>query len=200
MAEERDTVRRIAWRELFPWLLILRSFRLAISPPVLLLAALGTLLTPLGWGLAAELFGGPDELPPAVLALPGADFPLLAWRDVEDARWTDFAEHVIRTNVVGVYWLFVQPLVELVDRTNSLRTVAYYASAGLWNILVWAFFAGAITRIAVVQLGREERLGLGESLRHAAQHYLWNVSAPLFPLIGVALCCPSPRSAGTGDA
>ena len=70
MAEERDTVRRIAWRELFPWLLILRSFRLAISPPVLLLAALGTLLTPLGWGLAAELFGGPDELPPAVLALP----------------------------------------------------------------------------------------------------------------------------------
>ena len=95
---------------------------------------------------------------------------------------------MIRTNVVGVYWLFVQPLVELADRTNSLRTVAYYACAGLWNILVWAFFAGAITRIAVVQLGREERIGLGESLRHAARHYLWNVSAPLFPLIGVALC------------
>lgn len=188
MAEDRGTVSRVAWRELFPWLLILRSYRIAISPPVLLLAALGTLLTPLGWELAAGIVGSPRDSAPTILALPGTDFPGLAGHDPADAHWSDVPRQVLRTNVVGVYWLFVQPLVELVDRANSLRTVAFYACVGFWNVLVWAFFAGAITRIAVVQLGREERIGLGESLRHAGKHYLWNVSAPLFPLLGVVLC------------
>ena len=40
MTDERGVLRRIAWRELFPWLIIFRTFRLAISPTLLLVATL----------------------------------------------------------------------------------------------------------------------------------------------------------------
>jgi hypothetical protein len=57
----------------------------------------------------------------------------------------------------------------------------------LWTLLVWGFFGGAITRIAVVQVARQEKIGLMEAARFAARKYLSYVSAPLFPLVLVGL-------------
>ena len=52
------TLYSIRWSEVFPWLNILRSFRLAVSLRVLLLGAIGILLTLLGWSFFAWLFAG----------------------------------------------------------------------------------------------------------------------------------------------
>ncbi len=52
MAEaEQGMVRQIAWNELFPWWILVRGFRLAISVPVLFLMAVGMTLTVFGWGI-----------------------------------------------------------------------------------------------------------------------------------------------------
>jgi hypothetical protein len=57
----------------------------------------------------------------------------------------------------------------------------------LWTLLVWGFFGGAITRIATVQVARQEKIGLMEAARFSARKYLSYVSAPLFPLVLVGL-------------
>jgi len=52
MAEpDQGMVRQIAWKEIFPWWILVRCFRLAISAQVLILMAVGLTLTTLGWGL-----------------------------------------------------------------------------------------------------------------------------------------------------
>jgi hypothetical protein len=57
----------------------------------------------------------------------------------------------------------------------------------LWTLAVWGFFGGAITRIATVQVARQEKIGLTEAVRFAARKYLSYLSAPLFPLVLVAI-------------
>src|SRR5688572_15089960 len=52
MTDSRGVLREVAWREVFPWLLIFRCFRLAIHPTILTIALAAALLTPLGWRAA----------------------------------------------------------------------------------------------------------------------------------------------------
>lgn len=88
MPDERGPLREIAWRELCPWLLIFRSFRLAIQVAHLLLASLGVLCTIVGWWLLAVVFSGTNEK------------PLVDWLpSYKSCPWTS-AEHM-RTNAPG---------------------------------------------------------------------------------------------------
>jgi hypothetical protein len=90
--------------------------------------------------------------------------------------------------------VLVEPLVKLFSpviyffnpRAGSL--VRFYCLlVMLWTLLVWGFFGGAITRIATVQVARQEKIGLMEAARFSARKYLSYVSAPLFPLVLVGL-------------
>jgi hypothetical protein len=54
-------------------------------------------------------------------------------------------------------------------------------------LIIWSLFGGAISRIAAVKLGREERIGLVEALRHARGRWAAQVASPLFPLLGCAI-------------
>ena len=56
MTDERGVLRRIAWRELFPWLVIARALRQSISPTVLLVATLGVFVSSIGWRIAPYIF------------------------------------------------------------------------------------------------------------------------------------------------
>ncbi|HZZ71474.1 MAG TPA: hypothetical protein VFE24_04425 [Pirellulales bacterium] len=62
MSEERSTLRYIDWRELCPWLLILKSFRLAVGIRVLVLAFAGLLASTAGWDLIGWAFGGSSDV------------------------------------------------------------------------------------------------------------------------------------------
>jgi hypothetical protein len=73
MAEHSSgTIRSVAWSEVFPWLRIVRAFRLAISVRALVLGAAGILLTLVGWGVLGALFTAAN---PAVLCVPDASEP-----------------------------------------------------------------------------------------------------------------------------
>ena len=62
MTDDRGTIRSIAWRDLFPWLLIFRTFWLSLSLPLLFLATAGVLLQPIGWRLADAIFISDETL------------------------------------------------------------------------------------------------------------------------------------------
>lgn len=57
----------------------------------------------------------------------------------------------------------------------------------LWTLVVWAFFGGAITRIAAVQVAREGNVGLSEAVRFVASRMFNYLAAPLLPLLAVLL-------------
>jgi len=183
MPDDDGVVRRVAWREVLPWLIIFRAFRISISPPVLLLATAGWLLTPLGSWLAERLFLGDS---PAVHAnwlppLAGVSFNVT---DVADVRWSEVLFH--SNPVVQTYRrLLLDPCLGILSRGASVRQTAYHVFCGLWNIAVWSLFGVAIIRMAALRLGREERATLGQALRFAVAHYSWSALAPLFPLLGV---------------
>src|SRR5215469_12874552 len=77
-------VREIAWREVFPWLLLVRSFRVSIQVGQLLLAASGVLLTIGGWWLLANIFNGTGERPLKEW-LTGPFYQSCPWRAQEGA-------------------------------------------------------------------------------------------------------------------
>ncbi|HEX4589979.1 MAG TPA: hypothetical protein VH120_08630, partial [Gemmataceae bacterium] len=98
-------------------------------------------------------------------------------------------------------WLFtqqfpvlVEPLVKFLYPIGLLLnphyggvTRFYLLLVTLWTLATWAFFGGAITRLAVVQFAGKDRPGLMETLRFVAARYLSYLSAPLVPLVFVAL-------------
>ncbi len=78
---DSNTVRAIAWSEVFPWLSILRVFRVAISARALLLAAVGILITATAWGIVGNIFG--------------TDSPATAWlQPISECPWIWLTEAV----------------------------------------------------------------------------------------------------------
>lgn len=65
--------------------------------------------------------------------------------------------------------------------------VAFLALALLWAAVVWAVSGGIITRVALAELGRGERMPLKAGWDHVRRRVGAYVAAPLFPLAGVVL-------------
>jgi hypothetical protein len=55
-----------------------------------------------------------------------------------------------------------------------------------WNAVTWAFFAGAVCRIAAVKLAREEVIDFKDALRFAATKFLPNLLSIVFVLVFAA--------------
>lgn len=196
MENDRGVLRAVSWRDVCPWLLIFRSFRIAIAPHVLLLAMAGTLLVPLGWRFADLLFVEDEVAAPAA-----GDRDRIA-ESLSDAELNFVAEQYNHwpaqhaspridepQQLAAVYiHRFVEPFMRLFDPRVTASQFAYFLFGGLWTLLVWAFFGGAITRSAVMRLGCEERVSLRASLKFALKRLRFYFSAPVSPLIGVLVC------------
>lgn len=183
MTEEVGVVRRVVWREILPWLIIFRAFRISISLPVLSLATLGWLLTPLGTQIATSLFLDSDSMVQSEAALPSSALDSISGSDGLQAS----LDVLNSSPIAFVYQHFTRPFANIFDRANTLSETAFHLFRGLWSIVVWSLFAGAITRIASVQLGRGERVDLRSASRYAMRQFGWSFVAPLFPLFGVLL-------------
>jgi hypothetical protein len=82
---------------------------------------------------------------------------------------------------------FLRPVVYLLRPNGGFWNRVYFLLVLLWTLLTWAFFGGAITRMAAVEVARREKIGMGEAIRFTLSHYLSFFSAPIFPLLGVLL-------------
>ena len=177
MSNNLTTIREISWREIFPWLILVRVFRLAIRPSVLLMALLPIILMPWGSWCATQLFDQPTHVEENAVEL----------RVTSLLDLTRVAPAVGRQRMESLFHQITRPFREIL-RTHSLRETAYWLFVGLWAVLLWAIPAGAMSRIAVVRLGREERVGFIESLGFSVRRIGAYVGAPLLPLVGFALC------------
>jgi hypothetical protein len=98
-------------------------------------------------------------------------------------------------------WLLTRQVPVLVEPlVKFLRPVVYFFSphAGwvarfyfllviLATLATWAFFGAAITRMAAVEVARNEKISAVDALRFVAKRYLSYALAPIFPLVIVAV-------------
>jgi hypothetical protein len=194
-------VRAVAWSEICPWLSIFRTFQLAIGFRVLAMGAVAILLTVIGWSILGRIF--------SVMESESAS---TAWlKPIVDSPWKETADIVpdkpampdvwrmnvsmpaeshfkVEDPVFFPFMLLNGPLLSgIIGPDVTLKSLICFIFCGLWSLAVWAFFGAAICRIASVQLATGERVGLGAALRHAGTKYAAYFSAPLIPLLGVAL-------------
>jgi len=74
------------------------------------------------------------------------------------------------------------PVAKLVSPGVSGQTRVYLFCLILWNVAVWAFFGGVITRLAAVQLANKGPLTLRQAVQFVATRYVNYVLSPLVPL------------------
>lgn len=68
---------------------------------------------------------------------------------------------------------------ELDTRTGYAICIADFT----WLLIVWGFFGAIITRIAVIRIGRGEKIGLKEAMADVRKKYISYVMSPLFVLV-----------------
>ncbi|HUE73421.1 MAG TPA: hypothetical protein VMP01_21260 [Pirellulaceae bacterium] len=191
MTDERGVVRRIAWRELFPWLVIARALRLSISPTVLLIATLGVFVSSIGWRIAPYIFF--TEQGRTSARIPSDAFwtgEIPAWHRSLESFVPSAVEKYLPAQPSGVldsFFRLAEPVRRLFSYELTVNQTAYYLFGFLWSLAVWAFVGGFITRRAVVQVALDDAPGLVETAQFAARRWPWYFLAPLYPLLGVLI-------------
>lgn len=82
---------------------------------------------------------------------------------------------------------FLRPVAYFLHPNATFVDQLYFLLVICWTVATWAVFGGAITRIAAVQVARNEKIGMMESLRYVLARWQSYVFASFAPLIGVAI-------------
>jgi hypothetical protein len=73
------------------------------------------------------------------------------------------------------------------EHNLTIGELFYLALTGLWSLVVWALFGGAITRICALALTQDEHLSLLAAVRFSASKWVSYFSSPLLPMFGSLL-------------
>jgi hypothetical protein len=190
MAEEQSRIRQISWLELFPWLGLVRAVRLAFAPRMLILAALGLAATNAGWGLMGWVFSNKPNDPSLAAAQSLIEgyrtMPLLPQEIVLPAVSISVLDPA--TSEAQAPWkVLTEPFAELFRRDITVGSFAYLLLCGIWALLVWSLFGGAISRGAALWFAREDRLSFRRSLGWGVKKWPAYFGGPMFPLMGVVI-------------
>jgi len=97
-----------------------------------------------------------------------------------------FLKEVLHWEHISAGWIVVaRPFLWMFDRDIVFRDFVGLLLLGVWSLVVWTFFGGAINRGAVYELATQERLGLGRVIRFLKEKWLWYLAGPVIPLLGV---------------
>jgi hypothetical protein len=196
MINQHDKLREVSWSELFRWLMLLRAVRIALLARVLVLGAMGLVATTLGWWAIDYVFSASQD--PVV---HGAEWQ----KTVSDWLWNSSPEFSIVTSAQSAdalfrqvasglaeapvsLWLFLtRPFINLFHGDLTPVGFLYFALCGVWELLVWGVFGGAIARIAALKFTRDEAPDLPGALKHALSKLTSYSMAPLLALAGAAV-------------
>ena len=199
MADSQTKVREVAWSELFPWLMLLRSVRIALMARVLVLGAAGLVATMIGWWVLAEMFSGSSDT--VIRAWPHGT-GLRMWEDSLEktaaqswlntsARSAGEVFESSRSHLVEapklIWMYFTRPFIQMFHSTLTATGFLFLLLCGVWELIVWGLFGGAITRIAALKFTRDEAPGLLAALKHAASKWPSYSLPPLVALAGTAV-------------
>ncbi len=98
-----------------------------------------------------------------------------------------FVQRVLHWEHISAGWIIVaRPFVWMFGRDIVLRDFVGLLLLGIWSLVVWTFFGGAINRAAAYELATRERLELGRVIRFVRNKWLSYLAAPVTPLLVVA--------------
>lgn len=197
MADERSDLREPVYRPTWTWTELFRAFPLAFDLSKIILATLAVVVLWFWWWLLGAVLGVADN-PYGTWPAHGnrGQNPFLAVRDLghsEFFTWAFWFGGKDRLPPVQMEPLhnFIGPVLRLLSNSPWNRDWWFALFGLLGTVAVWAIFAGAITRIAAVQIARREKIGMMEALRFSIAKFNAYVAAPLIPFIGIviiALC------------
>jgi len=179
------------------WTMLFRVFELARDPYKIIIAIGAVIALSIGWWILGAIFqpahhrhgGWPANAdrgpnPFVVATSPNQTTNLFSW-----SLWFGNANQDPPLQVEP-FRQFYQPVVDLVHYSpigTGWRNWWYSMLGVVFTLIVWGLAAGAITRIAALQLARNERLGLGDALSYARRKLFDYVIGPAIPLIVFAL-------------
>ncbi len=199
MADSHTKVRDVVWSELLPWLMLLRSVRIALMARVLVLGAAGLVMTSIGWALLAEAFHNSTD---PVIAGWRQSTNLKLWANAVQAKsdfaWLDTsarsagevfdsAREWLVQGPVMIWTYFSRPFVSMFDSKLTPIGFLFLLLCGIWELLIWGLFGGAITRIAALKFTRDEAPGLLAALKHSLSKWLSYSLPPLVALAGAGV-------------
>jgi hypothetical protein len=175
MADSPPKLREVSWSELFPWLMLARSVRIALLARVLVLGAAGLIATTLGWQVLGWLFSGSED---PDIQLWRRDATQWVW----DRNSREFSQMLSARSADQIFYsawegLPEAPVTIFLYLTRPFRDMFSDVSAqaffflllcAIWELAVWGLVGGAITRIAALKFTRDEAPGLVAALKHAA--------------------------------
>ena len=198
MADDSRTITSIDFRSVFPFTHLFRAFRVAIHPAKMTLSLTLLTLLYLGgrfldyiWPRAHSYrLDGISEL-----VLPGAS--AVATEGVESVgpfrtaftyisgQLYQGAQAVLNFDLFGLLASLYNVAVET-PLWAVQRHPVFMFLMGVWLLLLWAIFGGAISRIAAVHVARDEKPSVRQALRFSTGKLLSFLCAPLIPLMIVA--------------
>lgn len=180
-----------------PWSMLFRIFELARDPYKVIIAIGAVIILALGWTILGWIFGissnqhgvwpananrGPN--PFIVATSPTERGQLFSW-----SLWFGQPNQDPPLQVEP-FRQFYQPVIDLVHYQPigaGWRNWWYSMLGVVFTLIVWGLSAGAITRIAAMQLARNERVGLGDALGYARRKLFDYIIGPAIPLIVFAI-------------
>ena len=126
---------------------------------------------------------GSEQIPETTVAVqpPGRFAPAMGSIADGDTR------SVFERLLVGEGLLLVADLHDMLlggDRELDAKTsYAICIIDFVWLLIVWGFFGAMITRIAVIRIGRGEKIGLKEAMADVRKKYISYVMSPVFVLV-----------------
>ncbi len=187
MAIDRGAVRAVVWQDAIPALRVFAALRLALNFKCLVLAGLGAAGMVAGWRLLGQLFHDPDHL---ALSRNIETFNVWPWDSPHKVPTTGILASLREWwnhNPLSGAWLELSSPFILLFQRPTFAHAMYLLCCGLWNLLIWSFFGGAICRQAAVGFARHENVSLGQMARFVHPRWHSYFVAPLFPLLGVTL-------------
>ncbi len=181
MANRTGPLRDIAWNDIFPGLVLLRIFRLAADPRKVVIASLALVLTIYGWRGIDLLFPG-NPAAEQLLSGEGALLP-----EIDEAAAEEPPVWLVVNPILTPWEHLSRPFRWIFDPEMAWISLAVTLLCAVWVAIVWSIFGAVITRIAAVELSREERLSLANAFSHARRRAISYASAVLLPLLGVTV-------------
>ena len=173
---------------------------------MLLLAAAGWIAVIAGWRVCGSIFA--HLLSPAAdshLAETIAEFgrwpweqrlPLAGWSQVDLSTPSGLVWWWQESPLVEGHLRLAAPFVRLFHSGIASGEFLFLLACGLWELVIWSFFGGLITRLAAVELAGEQPPSWASLVGYARRRWSLYFAAPLFALGGAAAGALLPALAG----
>ncbi|MDA7951430.1 MAG: hypothetical protein MPJ24_08075 [Pirellulaceae bacterium] len=210
------TVEKISWRDILPWILLFKTFAIARRGSVVFLAAVGILLTTFSWEVIDYFYSPPEKVATKEEQKQKYSTEIMNQQNLIEQNQNLSNEYKDQKSIVdarvtepifspsGVKDIFLAPLKiqELIPQLYwrlAGPTQRFFSGELTWSewwaslfklsylIFIWGFIGGAITRIAVVQLGQEEIVSTKEALMFANAHKKNYWGGPTFTLLAAVV-------------